>query len=77
MIAVSPEAETHVDRLIAYYEAKERLQAAENLLHALERAKERIAAAPGACVDAPRPYPSLKRHGRRWIIEGRYRFPAA
>ncbi len=72
MIALSPEAETHVDRLIAHYEAKERLQAAVNLLHALERAKARITAAPDAGLDAPRPYPSLKRHSRRWIIEGRY-----
>jgi plasmid stabilization system protein ParE len=72
VIALSPEAETHVDRLIAYYEAKERRQAAVNLLHAPERAKERIAAAPEAGVPAPRPYPSLARPGRRWIIEGRY-----
>ncbi len=72
MIALSPEAQTQVDRLIAHYEAKQRLQAAVNLLHALERAKSRIAAAPDAGLDAPRPYPSLKRAGRRWIIEGRY-----
>lgn len=72
MIALSPEAEAHVDRLIKHYEAKERLQAALHLLHALERAKERITAAPEAGLAAPHPYPSLKRLGRRWIIEGRY-----
>jgi plasmid stabilization system protein ParE len=57
---------------VEYYEAKERLQAAVNLLQALERAKERIAAAPEAGLAGPRPYPSLKRLGRRWIIERRY-----
>lgn len=72
MISLSPEAETQVDRLIAYYEAKERVAAAINLLHALERAKLRIARTPEAGLEAPRPYPALKRHGRRWIIEGRY-----
>lgn len=72
MIALSPEAERHVDRLIAHYEEKSRLEAAINLLEALERAKERIARTPDAGLDAPRPYPTLKRIGRRWIIEGRY-----
>ena len=47
MISLSPEAEAQVDRLIAYYEAKERVAAAVNLLTALERAKLRIARAPG------------------------------
>ncbi len=46
MIALSREAESHVDRLIAYYEAKGRLEAAINLLKTLERAKLRIARAP-------------------------------
>lgn len=72
MIALSPEAEAQVDRLIAYYEDRQRRQAAVNLLRALERAKERIGAAPEAGLPAPRPYPSLARHGRRWIIGGRY-----
>ncbi len=72
MIALSAEAERHVDRLIAHYEAKARLEASINLLKTLERAKERIARTPGAGLDAPRPYPALKRIGRRWIIEGRY-----
>ena len=61
-----------MDRLIAHYEERQRVAAAVNLLNALEKAKERIARAPEAGLDAPRPYPALKRHGRRWIIEGRY-----
>jgi plasmid stabilization system protein ParE len=72
VIFLSPEAEAQVDRLIAYYEAKERLAASVNLLNALERAKQRIARVPEAGLAAPRPYPALKRLGRRWIIEGRY-----
>ena len=72
MISLSPEAEAQVDRLIAWYEAKERVAASVNLLNALERAKLRIARAPEAGLEAPRPYPALKRLGRRWIIEGRY-----
>ncbi len=72
MIALSREAEAQIDRLIAHYEAKERIEAAINLLNTLELAKRRIARAPEAGLDAPRPYPTLKRPGRRWIIEGRY-----
>jgi plasmid stabilization system protein ParE len=72
VISLSPEAEVHVDRLIQHFEAKGRLEAAVNLLRALERAKQRIAAAPDAGLPAPRPYPALKRPGRGWIIEGRY-----
>ena len=72
MIRLSPEAESHVDALIEHYEAKGRLQAAINLLDALERARGRIESAPQAGLAAPRPYPSLARDGRRWIIEGTY-----
>jgi plasmid stabilization system protein ParE len=72
VIGLSPEAEDQIDRLIAHYEAKERIEAATNLLNTLELAKRRIARAPEAGLDAPRPYPALKRSGRRWIIEGRY-----
>jgi plasmid stabilization system protein ParE len=72
VIALSREAEGHVDRLIAHYEAKGRLEAASNLLKALERAKLRIARDPKAGLSAPRPYPALARAGRLWIIERRY-----
>jgi plasmid stabilization system protein ParE len=72
VIALSPEAASQLDRLIEHYEAKGRLQAAVNLLRALEHASERITAEPSAGLSAPRPYPGLARFGRRWIIEGRY-----
>lgn len=72
MIALSREAELQVDQLVAHYEARGRLEAAVNLLRAIERASMRIGADPSAGLEAPRPYPALKRLGRRWIIEGRY-----
>jgi plasmid stabilization system protein ParE len=72
VIAFSLEAEAQVAALIDHYELKGRLEASENLLAALETARQRIAQAPDAGLEAPRPYPSLKRPGRRWIIEGRY-----
>jgi plasmid stabilization system protein ParE len=72
MIALSPEAEAQLDALIAYYEALGRVEASINLLNALESAKARIAQRPEAGLPAPRPYPSLAKTGRRWIIEGAY-----
>jgi plasmid stabilization system protein ParE len=72
VIRLRPEAEAQVDRLIEHYEALGRLQAAQNLLLALEHAKERIAAASDAGLPAPRPYPRLVQQGRLWIKSGRY-----
>jgi plasmid stabilization system protein ParE len=72
VIALSREAEDHVDRLIAHYENLVRPRAAEKLLEAIERAKLRIAKDPNAGLEAPRPYPTLKTAGRRWIREGSY-----
>ena len=72
MISLSREAEAQVDRLIEHFEAAGRSEAAVNLLRALERAKDRVSAAPEAGLPPPRPYPALRRLGRRWIIEGCY-----
>lgn len=72
MIEFSLAAELQVAALIEHYELKGRPEASEHLLAALETARLRIAQAPDAGLEAPRPYPSLKRPGRRWIIEGRY-----
>jgi hypothetical protein len=47
-----------------------RVEASINLLNALERAKVRIGEEPEAGLPAPRPYPSLAKAGRRWIVEG-------
>jgi len=72
VIALSRQAEARVDQLIEHYESLQRLEAAVNLLKALERASTRIVTSPEAGLLAPRPYPALKRLGRRWILEGRY-----
>jgi hypothetical protein len=72
VIALSPEAEFQIDQLIAHFEAKARIGAAINLLNAIERAKQRSIRAPGDGLEAPRPYPALKRAGRYWLVEGRY-----
>jgi plasmid stabilization system protein ParE len=37
LISLSPEAEAQVDQLIGYYEARQRVAAAVNVLNALER----------------------------------------
>ena len=72
MIGLSPEAQAQIDRLIVYYESKNRIEASTNLLKSLDRARARIALSPAAGLPAPRPYPSLKRPGRLWITEGAY-----
>jgi len=72
MIALSPEAEAQLDALIAHYEALGRVEASINLLNALERAMVRISEQTDAGLPAPRPYPSLAKAGRRWVIEGTY-----
>jgi hypothetical protein len=65
-------AARQVDALIAHYEAMSGLEAAIDLLNVLENARARIQLAPLAGLMAPRPYPSLSRPDRRWIIEGAY-----
>jgi plasmid stabilization system protein ParE len=72
MIALSPEAESQLDALIARYEALGRVEASLNLLNALERAMARISENPKSGLSAPRPYPALAKADRRWIIEGSY-----
>jgi hypothetical protein len=49
-----------------------RVEASINLLRALENAQKCIEQAPETGLSAPRPYPSLAKAGRRWIIEGSY-----
>jgi plasmid stabilization system protein ParE len=72
VIALSPEADAHLARLTEHFEALDRLQAAQNLLQALDDAKRRIVAQPEASLPAPRPYPELGRHGFRWILVRHY-----
>jgi plasmid stabilization system protein ParE len=58
VIALSLEAEARVDQLIEHYESRRRLEAAVNLLKALERASTRIVTSPEAGLLAPLPYPA-------------------
>jgi plasmid stabilization system protein ParE len=57
---------------LEHYERLERVEAARNLLAALQAASNRIQRAPGGGLAAPRPYPALASLGLRWIKEGAY-----
>jgi plasmid stabilization system protein ParE len=72
VIALSPEAEAQLDGLMAHYERLERIEAARNLLRALQSASARIERQPEAGLTAPRPYPLLASLGFRRIKEGAY-----
>ena len=72
MIAISPEAETRLDALIAHHESLGRIEASINLLNSLERARLRISQNPETGLTSPRPCPALAKAGRRWIIDGNY-----
>jgi plasmid stabilization system protein ParE len=72
VIELSPEADRHLRHLTEHYEARDRLDAARNLLAAVEAAKVRIARRPEDGRRAPRPYPELADLDLLWIIEHRY-----
>ena len=72
MIVLSPEADNHLRQLSEHYETKDRLDAARNLLAAVEAARLRIARHPKDGLTAPRPYPELAYLDLRWIIQHRY-----
>ena len=70
VIQLSPEAEVHLDGLLAYYERLQRPEAARNLLAALERVGAKLERAAVEGLAAPRPYPTLAQLGFRWVKEG-------
>jgi len=72
VIRLSPEAEAQLDGLLAHYEKLQRIEAAYNLLAALDAAAARIENAPQAGLPAPRPYPALARLGLCWTKVGAY-----
>jgi plasmid stabilization system protein ParE len=72
VIDLSPEADRQLRQLTEHYEARDRLDAARNLLAAVEAAKMRIARCPSDGMPAPRPYPELSDLNLQWIIEHRY-----
>jgi plasmid stabilization system protein ParE len=72
VIPLSPEAEAQLDALLVHYEKLDRVEAARNLLAALEKVSKRIERSPELGLSAPRPYPLLSHLGFRWIKEGGY-----
>ncbi len=72
MIDLSPEADRHLRQLTEHFEARDRLEAARNLLAAVEAARLRIARDPAGGMPAPRPYPELSYLDLKWILEHRY-----
>lgn len=74
MIALSRQAERHIDALREHFESLERPEAIRNLITALSRASARIETRPRDGLEAPRPYPSLKSLGLLWTKAGSYWF---
>jgi plasmid stabilization system protein ParE len=72
VIRLSPQALNDLRDLLNHYEALDRLAASENLLNALEKARERIESKPDAGLPAPRPYRELATLGLRWLKSGPY-----
>jgi hypothetical protein len=60
--------------LILHYLEKEREEAVERLIRALEEARHLIAAGHVNAVDHPSVYPGLKRDGVKWLKCHRYWF---
>ena len=67
MISLSPEAETQLNGLLAFYEERQRPQATRNLITAVQEAAGRIERTPEDGEPAPRPYPTLASLGFLWI----------
>ncbi len=74
VIALSRQAELHIDALREHFERLDRPEAIRNLTDALTQASSRIETRPRAGQDAPRPYPSLKSLGLLWTKAGSYWF---
>jgi plasmid stabilization system protein ParE len=74
LIAYTPRASRHVDDLIQHYEDRQRPEAINALLAAMDEAEAKIESNPAAGLRAPRPYQELRRAGRAWVKAGRYWF---
>ncbi len=72
MIGLSLTAEQHLADLLSHYARLGRLDAAGNLLAALDEAAAAIESDPGCGLPAPRPYPTLIRPGISWVKARRY-----
>jgi plasmid stabilization system protein ParE len=67
LITLSRRAETQVNTLIEHCERLDRLNAARNLLAAIEAARDTIVKSSEAGLPAPRPYAQLRKSGRLWV----------
>lgn len=72
MISISPRARRDIRELQLHYLGKGRPEAAENLLAAVHEASDMIERNPHAGIEAPRPYPQLRRQRISWIKVHRY-----
>ena len=73
MIVLSPEAEAHVDRLIEHYEAEGTASGVREFVARHRTGQGAHCDLAGGRMARTAPlHPSLARHGRRWIVEGRY-----
>lgn len=72
MIPIAPRAKRDVAGLQRHYLQKNRPEAVDSLLAAVREAAARIERDPDAGIDAPRPYPHLRRQGWAWVKARRY-----
>jgi hypothetical protein len=71
VIRLSPSAERQGLALLKHYSEQGRIEAARNVLAAIDLAVAQIERNPIG-IAAPRPYPELARTGRAWTKAGRY-----
>lgn len=74
MIRQTRAAAAQVETLFEHYLARDRDEAARNLLRVVGEALDRIEADPAAGRPHPGPYPGVARWGYRWIKVHRYWF---
>jgi plasmid stabilization system protein ParE len=72
LIGLSARAARQVCTLRQHYEDRERPEAVQGLVAAMQEAIRKIGSNPAAGLAAPRPYPQVVRRGRAWVKAGRY-----
>jgi len=63
-----------IDSFLDFYEAKERIRAAELLVLSVKKSFHLIETGPTKWKEYPSTYKSLKAFGFRWVFEHRYWF---
>ena len=72
MIRLSGKAERQFADLLRHFAKRQRPEARQALVRALQNARASIEAMPSAGFSAPRPYRDLAQPGQAWIKSGRY-----